>query len=328
MLRFQDMKIDDLERSLRAFQESRILLTAIELNIFTIVAGGASASMVAERIPADARATRCLLDALVALNALRKSGTLYENEHWASELLDDSSPHCERPALLHLAHRWHTWSQLTDRIRGAVAAEEHRALDHNRHEALLAMLHRRSTARAPLITNAVGSAGVFRILDLGGGSAAYSLAFAQSNDALQADVLDLPPMIPITQRYIREAGLADRVKAHAADILVDSFGSGYDLVLLCSVLHLFGEVEIQDILARCHEALRAGGRIVIHDHLLEEDKTAPKAGAIFALNMLLATANGGTYSKREYCAWLQAAGFHAIEQLPMPGPTGLLVATC
>ncbi|MBE0658500.1 MAG: methyltransferase domain-containing protein [Bryobacteraceae bacterium] len=322
------MDLDGLLAALRSYQESRILLTAIELNLFTCVEGGATAEQVAQRMGGGPRATRMLLDALVSLGVLTKSGMKYSNTAMAAKYLTDSSAGNLRPSMLHDVHRWQTWSNLTGRIQGSIQPEQHSALEPERHRALLAMLDRKSVERAPKLLGAIGNAGVWRVLDLGGGSGAYSIAYARENEAVGAVVFELPQTAPITQEYIQRSGLQHRVKVRAGDFLSEDLGAGHDLILLFSITHLLGEKDNQDLLARCHRALAPAGRVAIHDHIMDADKTRPRAGAIFALNMLLATPGGGTYSDLEYGAWLGAAGFSAVERREVPGePTALLIAT-
>lgn len=322
------MDLDELLFALRAYQESRVLLTAIELNVFTCIEGGATAEQAAERMGACPRATGMLLNALAALGVVTKRGVEYSNTDMAAKHLTDSSAGNLRPSMLHDAYRWHTWSNLTGRIQGSVQPEQHRALDLERHRALLAMLDRKSIERAPKLLHEIGTTGVTRVLDLGGGSGAYSIAYARVNEVVEAVVFELPQTAPITREYISRAGMQHRVRVRAGDFLSEDLGAGHDLILLFSITHLLSEQENQDLLARCHQALAPGGRVAIHDHIMDADKTHPRAGALFALNMLLASPGGGTYSVLEYGAWLRAAGFSTIERRDLPGePTALLIAS-
>lgn len=320
------MRREELERMTRAYQESRTLLTAIELNVFTAIGSGSDSTQVSARISTLERPTKLLLNALVALGLLEKQGEMFLNTPVAAELLDDGSADCIRGSLLHTANRWHNWLNLTAHVRGTMDPEDQRLLDPSRHEDWLANLDRRSSERAPYLIAAIGASTVSRILDVGGGSAVYSIEFARHNPNLIAEVIDLPEMIPITEGYIARAGMGSRLVARPCNLLVDPLGHGYDLILLCSLVHLFGAAQIQSLLGRCHEALNPGGRVVILDHVLNADKTAPRAGAIFALNMLLTTASGGTYSYDEYSSWLTAAGFSQLQRHPLPGPQELLIA--
>lgn len=317
------MPLEELEQQLRALQTSRILLSALELDVFAALASPATASELAERLATEPRATALLLNALVALGYLGKSeGTFRIAE--AEEYLGDRA--C-RTALLHHAHRWNSWSQLTARVRGTVPAEDYRSLPAEVHESYLAMQNIRAKRRAATVAGALDADSLRRVLDLGGGSAAFAIELARLNPKLEADVVELPKLLPITQRHIAEAQLSDRLRAIPGDLHAFEPGSGYDLVLLCSVAHLFGEAENRSLFARCHRALHPGGRLAIHDHVMAEDKTMPAQGALFAVNMLVATPNGATYSFEEYAEWLRSAGFRTIEQQDIGTPIGLLVAT-
>jgi cyclopropane fatty-acyl-phospholipid synthase-like methyltransferase len=105
----------------------------------------------------------------------------------------------------------------------------------------------------------------------------------------------------------------------------DQLGVGYDLVLVSAICHMLGVDENKDLLKRCFQALAPSGRLVIQDFILEPDKTAPKSAALFALNMLVGTRGGSTYTEAEYAAWLTEAGFQDARHVRLPGPSGLII---
>ena len=188
-------------------------------------------------------------------------------------------------------------------------------------------MHRNATERASLVVQAVGTEGVERMLDVGGGSAAYSIAFARASERLHAEVLDVPAVLPIAQGHIDEAGVAERVKTREGDLRHDPLGKSYNLVFVSAICHMLSPQENRDLLTRCHGALAPNGRVVVQDFVLEPDKTAPKTAALFALNMLVGTQAGSSYSEDEYSAWLHGAGFQDVRRIRLPGPTGLMVGT-
>jgi len=320
--------LDELNERIRAFQESRVILTALELDVFTVVGDRASAEAVAERIGTDVRATEMLLNALVATGLLAKQENSFRNTPTAARYFSATSQDDARPALLHTAHLWPRWSSLTDCVRAgtSVAPQEsgNRAVEWT--QAFIAAMHRNATERAPLVVRTVGGAGIRRMLDVGGGSGAYSIAFAQANPALRAEILDVAAVVPIAQQHVDEAGMTDRVSIRVGDLRSDELGQGYDLVFLSAICHMLGPDENADLLGRCYAALGSGGRIVIQDFILRPDKTAPKWGALFALNMLVGTHAGTSYSEVEYSAWLNRAGFRDVHYVRLPGPTGLMMA--
>jgi cyclopropane fatty-acyl-phospholipid synthase-like methyltransferase len=187
-------------------------------------------------------------------------------------------------------------------------------------------MHKNAAFRAPLVARAVGLEGVGRVLDLGGGSGAYSIAFARANPDLEAEVLDRPSVVPLTRKYVDEAGLGNRVTAREGDMRSEEYGSGYDLVLLSAICHMYSPDENRDLLTRAFAALGPSGRVVIQDFILNSDKTGPRTGALFALNMLTGTGGGSSYSGEEYTTWLQEVGFEDAHRVPLPGPTDLVVA--
>jgi (2Fe-2S) ferredoxin/predicted O-methyltransferase YrrM len=320
---------DDLNERIRAFQESRAVLTALELDLFTAVGDGSSAVEVAAALQTDARATEMLLNALASLRLLVKREEVFHNSPETSRYFTAASRDNARPALLHTAHLWHRWSTLTDCVRAgtAVTHDEIAGRGQDWTEAFIAAMHRNASERAPLVVRAVGAESVHRMLDVGGGSGAYSIAFARANSGLRADILDLAEVGPIAQRHIREAGVGDRVKVRAGDLRADRLGEGYDLVFVSAICHMLSPAENRDLLHRCREALAPGGRVVIQDFILEASKTAPRFAALFALNMLVGTRGGSSYSEPEYAAWLSEAGFQEIRHASLPGITGLMIAS-
>ena len=320
---------DDLNDRIRGFQESRTVVTALELDLFTAVGVGASAAEVAGRIHTDPRATEMLLHALSALRLLVKREGIFHNSPEAARYLTDGSRDNARPALLHTAHLWHRWSTLTDCVRTgtSVTRDETAPGSEDWTEAFIAAMHRNASERAPLVVRTVGTSNLTRMLDVGGGSGAYSIAFALANSELHADILDQASVEPITMRHIRAAGVEDRVRVRAGDLRSDPLGKGYDLVFISALCHMMSVEENLDLLRRCHAAVAPSGRVVIQDFILESDKTAPRFAALFALNMLVGTPGGSNYSALEYTSWLGESGFREVRHVKLPGVTGLMIGS-
>ena len=322
---------DDLNRMVRGYQESRILLTAVELDVFTAVGAGdgATAAAVAQRCGTDRRATELLLNALVALDAMRRAGDRYRNTPAGAQFLVEGSPDDARAALRHNLSLWRTWSSLTDAVRAGHTAlrPEMRDRDDDWTVPFIAAMHRGASARAPQVVEAVGAPRVRRMLDVGGGSGAYSIAFAKANPELTAVVLDLPTVLPIAEGHIREAGLAARITTRAGDLRRDDFGRGFDLVFLSSICHMLGPDGNRDLLARSARALAPEGRVVVQDFILEPDRTGPRQAVLFAINMLVGTEEGSTYSEAEYASWLTAAGLADVRRIRLKGPADLMVGS-
>jgi cyclopropane fatty-acyl-phospholipid synthase-like methyltransferase len=167
---------------------------------------------------------------------------------------------------------------------------------------------------------------VRRMLDVGGGSGAYSIAFAQARPDLTGELLDLQSVVPIAQRHIAEAGLSARLAVRAGDLRTDPLGRDVDLVLISAICHMLSPDENRDLFRRARAALAPGGRVVVQEFVIDEGRTSPSHAALFAVNMLVGTEAGSTYTEAEYTAWLREAGFARVQRVRLPGPSDLIVA--
>jgi (2Fe-2S) ferredoxin/predicted O-methyltransferase YrrM len=320
---------DELLQVIRGFQESRVVLSAIELDIFSKVGNGATATSVAAGLGANARSTEMLLNALTAMGLLTKENGTFYNSKISARYLNAGSQQNAREGLMHIVHLWPRWSTLTDCVRRgtAVIGREMEERSEEKTRAFIAAMDRNAAERVPLVIRAVGLEGVRRMLDVGGGSGAYAIAFARAAKELRVEILDLADVIALTQNYIENAGLAAQVKTRPGDLRTDSLGSGFDLVFVSAICHMLDPEENRGLIQRCHQALAPRGRLVVQDFILEPDKTSPKFAALFALNMLVGTRGGSSYSCDEYTAWMHQAAFQDVKHVRLPGPSSLMIGT-
>jgi SAM-dependent methyltransferase len=315
---------DDLYEMTRSFMPSRTLLTALELDLFSAVGSGAPAVRVAEKIHADSRATEMLLNALVSLKLLEKRDDTFFNTARSARFFAAGSRDNAQSGLLHIAHIWHRWSTLTECVRAGTSVGTGRREDGWVRDFIAAMNHN-AKERADAVVKAVAPAGIKRMLDLGGGSGAYSIAFVRAVPGLKSEILDLADVVPLTQEYVRQAGLADRIDTRVGDMLRDPLGENYDLILILAICHMFSPDENRELFRRAYDALAPKGRFVVQDFILEPSKTAPRAAALFSLNMLVGTVAGASYSEPEYATWMGDAGFAEVRRGRLPGPSGLMI---
>jgi len=316
---------DRLNEMIRGYMPSRCILTALELDIFTAVGGGANAEQIGTRVHAHARAVGVLLNALVALGLLSKTGDEYRNTSESSRFFVEGSKDNHRDGLLHTANIWHSWSTLTEVVHGGTRVAIDRSNAPEWTVNFIAGMQRNSRDRAPLVVKALGTDGVRRILDLGGGSGAYSIAFAKASPDVRCEILDLPEVVPLTSEYVSRAGVSAQVSLRAGDMLRGDFGSGYDVVMLNAICHMFSEEQNRDMFRRARKALAPNGRLVVQDFILNPDKTGPLQAALFSVNMLVGTDAGASYSEVEYTSWMKAAGFTKVSRIKLPGPSDLIV---
>ena len=313
--------LQSLMQASRAFQESRVLLTALELDVFSALGKGATAAELSLKLGTDSRATEMLLNALAAVGALLKRDGAFRCTDESKAL----GP--ARMGLLHTVHLWETWSTLTECVKSgkAVATRGPESFPEARTRAFIAAMHARARDNAEQTVRLAGIRDAQRMLDVGGGSGAYSIAFSKACPALHAEILDLGAVVPLAEDYIREAGLQSRVRLRPGDMRTADFGEGFDLVLLSAVCHMWGEDDNRILIKRCAQALIPGGHLVIREFILDEDRTTPTFAAIFAINMLVGTEHGNSYTEGEYRTWMTEAGLGAIVR---PDPHGdVLVAT-
>jgi len=147
----------------------------------------------------------------------------------------------------------------------------------------------------------------------------------RQNPSAAATIFDLPNIIPLTARYIASSGFSTQVDTKTGDYLADDFGKGYDLVFMSAIIHINSPEENQLLIRKGAEALNPGGKLVILDHIMNEDRTQPPVGAVFALNMLVGTFHGDTYTEKEIGSWMQDAGLSEIVMKVTPSGTQLMI---
>jgi predicted O-methyltransferase YrrM len=316
-----------LRETATAFQQSRVLLTAIELDAFSAIgAGSPTSTELAGRLGTHARATDRLLNALVAMGLLAKDADRFTNTEDGLRYLVSSSPEYVG-SLGHSAGMWQSWHHLTSCVRDGRPAM--RAPINDRGDAWLepfiAAMHYRARQQADPVAALLPLAGVRRALDVGGGSGAFAMAIARRQPGLHAVVFDLPNVVPITQRYIAADGLADRVTTATGDYMTDVLPGGFDLVFLSAVVHSNPPKANAALIAKCAASLAPGGVVAVVDWVMSPDRVAPAVGALFALNMLVATDGGDCFTEAEIAGWLTAAGLTAIERRATPFGTDIMI---
>ncbi len=303
----------------RSFMESRIFLSAAELDLFTLLARiPLSAEEIAVRIKGDLRPLTILLDALAAMALLVKQGEKYHCPPSISSLLSKDSPESVLPMINHMAHLWQRWSNLTETVCSSAcmaAAAPPQGKKEQELRDFIGAMHTIAAKLAPEIVSAVNPGSARVLLDVGGASGTYTLAFLQDSPQLKATLFDKPEVIEMARRRLGEGGILDRVTLVGGDFYRDEFPSGHDLAFVSAIIHQNSPEQNLDLYRKIFRSLNPGGRIVIRDHIMEIDRTQPKDGAIFAVNMLLGTSGGNTYTYEEIRSSLAQAGFVRIRFL-------------
>jgi len=291
--------------------ESRVMLTGVELDVFTLLSGSPkSIEEVADALLTAQRGTAILLNALTAMGLLEKKDGRYSCPKEVADLLSADSPTTVLPMAHHATGLWRRWSELThvvqygsvDRPAGIFEQETELA-------AFIGAMHVVGRHAADAIAEQAQADVSRNLLDVGGATGTYAEAFLRRYPAMCATVFDRVPVIDLARQRLAESDVKDRITIAAGDFYTDELPDGHDLALLSAIIHQNSPEQNLDLYQKVFRALIPRGRILIRDHVMNEDRTEPRRGALFAVNMLVATSGGNCYTFDEIRESLEAAGF-------------------
>ncbi|HUL37848.1 MAG TPA: methyltransferase [Thermodesulfobacteriota bacterium] len=309
---------EEVLRLAQNFMESRIMLSGAELNLFTILSPvPLSAQEVASRIGADLRALTILLDALSAMGLLVKQRETYQCEGSVSPFLSEGAPNSVLPMVLHAAHLWQRWSALTDAVQGSMVSRDATKSSQSPEDlrAFIGAMDVLATRRAGEIVSAIDPSSSKILLDVGGALGTYTIAFLQAVPEMRATLFDKPEVVELARERLSKAGVLNRVTLVPGDFYHDELPRGHDLAFVSAIIHQNSQEQNLDLFKKVFRSLNRRGRIIIRDHVMEPDRIRPKEGAIFAVNMLMGTPGGTTYTYEEIKTGLSQAGFIGIRLL-------------
>ena len=310
-----------------------ILEAGVRLRVFDLLeAGPKTAAQVAAETGASPRGVRMLLNALVGLELLAKKGDAYALTPESATFLVSTKPEYRGGMLRHgstqlIPH----WLKLAEAVRTGKPPisvnQEDTGGEFFRQfvEDLFASSYPSAKVLAAhLLANP--PAGPYRVLDLAAGSGVWSIALAEKSPRVEATVVDWPAVIPVCQKVTARRGVGDRYRYVPGDLLEADFGAGYQAATLGHILHSEGERRSRQLLKKTFAALAPGGVIAVAEMTPNEERTGPPFALIFALNMLVHTDEGDTFTFGEIASWLGEAGFVNTRQLDVPGPAPLILA--
>jgi hypothetical protein len=303
----------------RDFMLSRILLTAGELDLFSKLKG--EPRTVADLCRTEEwneRGLAMLLDALAAHGLLIKtSDAKYGLPESVERLLVKDSSESILPMILHGCRLWDTWSHLTYIVSTGenpnTAPDRVRSADENKD--FIEAMDVIGRELAANVANSIDLASYRRMLDVGGGSGTYIMAFLKKAPQMTATLFDLPEVTELAGRRLAGSEFAQRVRLVSGDYNTDPLPAGHDLVLLSAVIHINSRQGNQTLFRRVYECLDPGGAILIRDHIMNPTRTLPVGGAVFAINMLVNTKGGSTYTYDEVREDLEQAGFKDVHMV-------------
>lgn len=308
---------DALLQTARGFFSSRIILTAATLELFDRLP--ATVPEMARETNWNEEALRTLLDALVAINVLEKEGKdgayrIVESLRGALGRDPDASV---LPMIEHLAHLWERWSKLDEIVRSGrqIQGAPSVLTDPDRVRSFIGAMHTVGREMAGTLAAELRPVFASRLLDVGGASGTYAAAFLKEVDGLTATIFDLPEVVPMAAERLESLGVRDRVTLVPGDFYQDPLPDGHDLVWLSAIVHQNSRAQNRTLFEKCFHALESGGRLWIRDHVMDDARVNPPAGAIFAVNMLVGTAGGSTYTLAELQLDLESVGYAGVRVL-------------
>lgn len=308
-----------------AYWSACALHAAVTLDLFTpLTACPHSATALAELLNADERGVAMLLTAMAALGLVDRQDDSYGATAFAAEYLSRTSPRYLGYIIRHHRQLVEPWSRLDRAV--ATGRPQRTPLsaageDEVRESFAMGMFTLGMLA-GPDIAGRINLGGRQRLLDLGGGPGAYAIHFCRANPGLAAVIFDLPSTRPFAEDVIRRFGLADRITFHAGDYLTDELPGAFDAAWLSHILHAEGPEECLVILKEVVASLVPGGLILVQEFIMDDTLDGPLSPALFALNMLVNTERGRTYSESRLKELLAAAGAGNLRRLPIQLPNG------
>jgi SAM-dependent methyltransferase len=297
----------DWLRKISSFLPARVILTANNYRVFDLLEGkGKNAAAVAKALSCDRRAMELLLNSLASIGLLRKKGSFYSNMPVASRYLVSGKPEYQGNILRHYDTLWENWSGLDNVVKtGEPSRRAHE------HESFILGMHDLASLKVGELMKHVDLKAIRSVLDLGGGPGTYSMAFARKKR--DVTLFDSSETLKISKRLIADSGLKDRIRLLPGDFTKDDLGGTYDMVFLSQILHAYGPESCASLLKKIYRALNADGRAVVQEFYLDETKASPPQGALFAINMLVNTPLGRTYTPKEISGWMRKAGFTKVD---------------
>ena len=312
-----------LQKVAQAYWESAALMAAVELEVFTAIAHGHDTIAAAgQAIGISERNAERLLTALTAMTLLERSGERFTNAPDVQRFLVKDGERYAGPWILFTKPRWPAFGELSGRLR---RREENRLGQYTEFTVEDARRYHAATysigmGAARLFSRSVDLAGRKLLLDLGGGSGAYSIVATKTFPGLRAIVLDLPPVVVVAREYIAANDAADRVSAIAGDFTTSEFPKGVDVAVMASNLPQYEPALIRLVVKKAFAALVPGGEMHLIGETLHDDRRGPLSAALWGLNEAVQGSTGVAHTEGEVKSYLQDAGFAGVTVHPfVPG---------
>ena len=317
------------------FWGSKTLLSAVEVGLFTYLADGPrDAKTVAIDLELHPKSIRDFLDTLVSVGMLERADEKYANSASTDQFLDRNKPSYVGGMLeMANARLYPFWGSLTEALRTGHPQNEAKvgenfftALydDANRLEQFLHAMTGISMGDAHVIAEKFPWERYQTVIDIGTAEGCVPVQLALRHPHLTGGGFDLPPVAPIFNKYVDSFGLADRLHFHPGDFFADRLPTA-DVLIMGHLLHDWSLDEKLMLLRKAHEALPAGGALIVYESIIDDDRRANTFGLLMSLNMLIETQEGFDYTGADCRSWMADVGFQDTYVEQLAGPDSMVV---
>ena len=324
-----------------AFWPSKVLLTAVELGVFTALGDGAmTATQLGERLKLHPRGTYDFFDTLVALRFLDREGDgpqgRYRNTPETNAFMDKNKPTYIGGMLEMLNRRlFGYWNHLGTALKTGQPQNEIKTAG----KSLFDELYKDEAALGEFLAAMSGfQAGNFQALaekfdfgryktlgDIGGALALLSRIVGARHKHLTFQSFDLPPVAPHVQKQVDAAGLSQRIRIVKGDFFADPLPKA-DVITMGNILHDWNLEKKNVLIRKAYEALPTGGAFIAIENVIDDARRENAFGLMMSLNMLIETGDGFDYTFADFRSWCGKAGFERFEIMPLAGPTSAAIA--
>jgi SAM-dependent methyltransferase len=316
-----------------AYQHTAALKTAIELDIFTLIADGhTTAATIAKHCKAAERGVRILCDSLVILGFLTKQQDAYALTQDSAIFLSRKSPACVTSSVrfLLMPEMVNRFDKLTEIVRRGGALEEDSSVAPDNAiwvefaRGMAPLMRMSALAIADAVDAKAGR--LMKVLDIAAGHGVFGVTIAQQNPNAKIVAVDWKAVLEVAKENAAKAGVSDRLSTIAGSAFDVDYGTDYDLALVTNFLHHFDPPTNEKFLKRVHAALKPGGKSVTLEFVPNDDRVSPPE-AMFSLMMLGSTPSGDAYTFKEFDSMFRNAGFSKSSLIRVPGsPESIVVS--
>jgi hypothetical protein len=319
------------------FWASKTLLSAIEMELFTQLAGHPQdLETLQARAGLHPRSARDFLDALVGLEFLERTDGVYRNAPETDAFLNKRKPSYVGGILeMANARLFGFWNSLTEALRtgelqneakgGGVPFFQELYADPARLKQFAAAMTGISHGVNQQIAAQFPWADYKTFADIGTAQGDTAVQIALANPHLTGYGFDLPEIAPVFEEYVEQNGLGERLAFVPGDFFTGELPAA-DVLLMGHILHDWNVEEKQALIAKAYDALPTGGALIAYESIIDDDRSQNVFGLLMSLNMLIETHGGFDYTAAEGLEWMRAAGFTSARAEHLVGPDSMIVA--